>query len=147
MRLIIALIFLLTALSAHNLRASELIPLDKFISENGTEDKANAVYVFLRCASQLTYVSMLMEGRDPNKANMLLARSEQLLAVASEFKAELSNVSIEHAMSLNLTAVQKLMKYHTDSGNNNYLKTGSYFSEADWSNIQICSRLVGASAE
>lgn len=147
MRLFIVVTFILTFFFPCNLRATDLIPLDKFISENGTDDKANSLYVFLRCASQLTYVSMLMEGRNANKANMLLERSEKLLAVAGEFKAELTNVPLQKAMSLNFTAVQKLMKHQTDTGNENYLKTGSYFSKTDWSNIKICFKLVGASAE
>jgi len=138
---------LVIAPSLSSARASDLVPLDEYIIENNTSDKGSAVYLFLRCAAQLTYVSMLMEGRAPEKAKMLIGRSEELLATASELKVELSNVPLDRAMALNLTAIQKLMKHHTESGNNNYLKTGSYFSDADWTNINVCSKLVGASVE
>ena len=147
MRAFLALIMLFTASSLSSARATDLVPLDKYIIENNTSDKGSALYLFLRCAAQLTYVSMLMEGRAPDKAKMLISRSEELLATASQLKVELSNVPLDKAMSLNLTAIQKLMKHHTDSGNSNYLKTGSYFSDADWTNINICLKLVGASAE
>ena len=147
MRTFLAIIVCFFTLSLSGARASDLVPLDKYIIENSASDKGSAVYIFLRCAAQLTFVSMLMEGRAPDKANLLIIRSEELLATASELKAELSNIPLDKAMSLNLTAIQKLMELHTESGNSNYLKTGSYFKDADWANIKICSELVGASAE
>ena len=147
MRTFLAIMLFFMAPSLSGARASDLVPLDKYIIENNTSDKGSAVYLFLRCAAQLTYVSMLMEGRAPDKAKMLISRSEELLATASELKVELSNIPLDKAMSLNLTAIQKLMEHHTETGNSNYLKTGSYFSDADWTNINICSKLVGASTE
>ena len=134
----IILIFLLMPIMTW----ANMISLNQYMSQNPNIKENEMFYITTRC-SAIYYLGVELNKNKPDIQNRLQSSANTTLEAAIlSRKLIFPNDPIDIHMNKALETTGLMLDKYVQVSNENYISTGSYFTESMWSDMEVCRVVV-----
>lgn len=121
---------------------ANMISLNQYMSQNPNIKENEMFYITTRCTA-IYYLGVELNKNQPDIQNRLQTSANATLEAAIlSRKLIFPNDPIDIHMNKALETTGLMLDKYVQVSNENYISTGSYFTESMWSDMEVCRVVV-----